>query len=390
MSSKPPSPSRPTGAKRSRSSSPKTRACPVGGRRPAPSLRGRRARRRGPRRPGGAHAGRAARRAHRGDRERGRGATAAAARPARERGPRAPRRRVHRDVGAGRGKDGVSRRGARVRRWASSEISPRPSCSSAETTGPSFSRIRRRTSSCPEARFRERLSGAEWEPLRAALEEAAVRPSPYETRAAIPGPSGERFFRIAIVTLPGEERGPRVILLLEDLTDFLRADRLAAWVEAARSIAHDIKNPLTPIRLAAERLGRFEARRETPPPGTFCRGGVRDPPTGRNPDAPHRTPRPIRRPGRRRTAHPRPRRGRCPPRRGRRRLSRPRDRRDRGRDRFGPSGIRRGSVPRARRSDELHRQLGGGDRRLSGPRASLGGECDARVRRAGGPLRLRR
>jgi len=92
---------------------------------------------------------------------------------------------------------------------------------------------------------------AELRPDRAALEEAAMRPSPYETRAAIPGPSGERFFRVAIVTLPGEERGPRVILLLEDLTDFLRADRLAAWVEAARSIAHDIKNPLTPIRLAA-------------------------------------------------------------------------------------------------------------------------------------------
>ncbi|MCM3875795.1 MAG: ATP-binding protein, partial [Thermoanaerobaculia bacterium] len=115
----------------------------------------------------------------------------------------------------------------------------------------------------------ERLSGAEWEPLRAALAEAALRPSPYETRAAIPGPSGERFFRVAIVTLPGEERGARVILLLEDLTDFLRVDRLAAWVEAARSIAHDIKNPLTPIRLAAERLGRFEARRETLPPGAF-------------------------------------------------------------------------------------------------------------------------
>ncbi len=121
----------------------------------------------------------------------------------------------------------------------------------------------------PGSSLPERLSGAGWEPLRAALEEAAMRPSPYETRAAIPGPSGERFFRVAIVTLPGEERGPRVILLLEDLTDFLRADRLAAWVEAARSIAHDIKNPLTPIRLAAERLGRFEARNETPPPGAF-------------------------------------------------------------------------------------------------------------------------
>ena len=121
----------------------------------------------------------------------------------------------------------------------------------------------------PGSSLQGRLSGAGWEPLRTALEEAAVRPSPYETRATIPGPSGERFFRVAIVTLPGEERGPRVILLLEDLTDFLRADRLAAWVEAARSIAHDIKNPLTPIRLAAERLGRFEARREAPPPGTF-------------------------------------------------------------------------------------------------------------------------
>ena len=121
----------------------------------------------------------------------------------------------------------------------------------------------------PGSSLPSRLSGTGWEPLRTALEEAAARPSPYETRAAIPGPSGERFFRVAVVTLPGEERGPRVILLLEDLTDFLRADRLAAWVEAARSIAHDIKNPLTPIRLAAERLGRFEARRETPPPGTF-------------------------------------------------------------------------------------------------------------------------
>ncbi|MDL2716515.1 MAG: ATP-binding protein [Acidobacteriota bacterium] len=122
----------------------------------------------------------------------------------------------------------------------------------------------------PGSSVEERLSGAGWEPLRAALEVAAVRPSPYETRAAISGPSGERFFRVAIVTLPGEERGPRVILLLEDLTDFLRADRLAAWVEAARSIAHDIKNPLTPIRLAAERLGRFEARHEQPPPGAFA------------------------------------------------------------------------------------------------------------------------
>ncbi|MFI5120608.1 MAG: ATP-binding protein [Thermoanaerobaculia bacterium] len=127
----------------------------------------------------------------------------------------------------------------------------------------------------PGGTLPERLVGARWAPLRAALGEAAVRPSPYEMRVTIPGPSGERFFRVAIVTLPGEERSPRTILLLEDLTDFLRADRLAAWVDAARSIAHDIKNPLTPIRLAAERLRRFEAKREAPP-----RGAIGDVATG--------------------------------------------------------------------------------------------------------------
>ncbi|HMA29273.1 MAG TPA: ATP-binding protein [Thermoanaerobaculia bacterium] len=121
----------------------------------------------------------------------------------------------------------------------------------------------------PGGTLRERLADARWAPLRAALGEAAVRPSPYEMRVTIPGPTGERFFRVAIVTLPGEERAPRTILLLEDLTDFLRADRLAAWVDAARSIAHDIKNPLTPIRLAAERLRRFEVKREAPPPGAI-------------------------------------------------------------------------------------------------------------------------
>src|ERR1019366_3244194 len=121
----------------------------------------------------------------------------------------------------------------------------------------------------PGGTLPERLTGARWAPLRAALGEAAVRPSPYEMRVTIPGARGERFFRVAIVTLPGEERAPRVILLLEDLTDFLRADRLGAGVDATRSVADDIKNPLTRTRLAAERMGRFEARHGAPPPGAF-------------------------------------------------------------------------------------------------------------------------
>lgn len=44
------------------------------------------------------------------------------------------------------------------------------------------------------------------------------------------------------------------VITFEDLTPVLRAQRAAAWTEVARRIAHEIKNPLTPIKLAAERL----------------------------------------------------------------------------------------------------------------------------------------
>lgn len=54
--------------------------------------------------------------------------------------------------------------------------------------------------------------------------------------------------------IPG--RGEGVLLILEDLTPLRRAERLAAWGEVARRLAHEFKNPLTPIRLSAERLLR--------------------------------------------------------------------------------------------------------------------------------------
>ncbi len=44
------------------------------------------------------------------------------------------------------------------------------------------------------------------------------------------------------------------LLMVEDLTELVRAQRAAAWREVARRIAHEIKNPLTPIQLAAQRL----------------------------------------------------------------------------------------------------------------------------------------
>lgn len=62
------------------------------------------------------------------------------------------------------------------------------------------------------------------------------------------------------VTVVGLSRGEmESVVVLEDLTPLLRAQRQAAWSEVARQIAHQIKNPLTPIRLAAERIAKHFA-----------------------------------------------------------------------------------------------------------------------------------
>ena len=44
--------------------------------------------------------------------------------------------------------------------------------------------------------------------------------------------------------------------MFDDLTHLIKAQRMAAWREVARRIAHEIKNPLTPIQLSAQRLRR--------------------------------------------------------------------------------------------------------------------------------------
>jgi len=51
------------------------------------------------------------------------------------------------------------------------------------------------------------------------------------------------------------------VLVLDDVTDLIRAQRALAWREVARRIAHEIKNPLTPIRLAAQRLRKKSGER---------------------------------------------------------------------------------------------------------------------------------
>jgi nitrogen fixation/metabolism regulation signal transduction histidine kinase len=73
---------------------------------------------------------------------------------------------------------------------------------------------------------------------------------------ALPGEAGERVLLWACTPLPDERERGGVVIVFDDITALLAAQRDAAWGEVARRLAHEIKNPLTPIQLSAERLRR--------------------------------------------------------------------------------------------------------------------------------------
>jgi two-component system nitrogen regulation sensor histidine kinase NtrY len=65
-----------------------------------------------------------------------------------------------------------------------------------------------------------------------------------------------RVLLVRIVGEPGEHEASGYVVTFDDISDLLVAQRQAAWADVARRIAHEIKNPLTPIQLSAERLKR--------------------------------------------------------------------------------------------------------------------------------------
>jgi two-component system, NtrC family, nitrogen regulation sensor histidine kinase NtrY len=68
---------------------------------------------------------------------------------------------------------------------------------------------------------------------------------------------GNRILQLAVTVSALEENlNSGFVVVLEDTTEVLRAQKAAAWHEVARRVAHEIKNPLTPIALSAERIGR--------------------------------------------------------------------------------------------------------------------------------------
>ena len=62
---------------------------------------------------------------------------------------------------------------------------------------------------------------------------------------------------VTVSALGGRRSSAGYLVVVDDLTELLRAQKAAAWQEVAQRIAHEIKNPLTPIQLSAERLLRF-------------------------------------------------------------------------------------------------------------------------------------
>jgi len=80
---------------------------------------------------------------------------------------------------------------------------------------------------------------------------------PVAQELAISRNEQELHLAVVATSLIGESGIPEgQILVLDDVTPLIRAQKVAAWREVARRLAHEIKNPLTPIQLSAERLRR--------------------------------------------------------------------------------------------------------------------------------------
>jgi two-component system nitrogen regulation sensor histidine kinase NtrY len=117
----------------------------------------------------------------------------------------------------------------------------------------------------------------EFTPLLAKVQEGgAATPEKARTAEIRIGPPSNRrtlLARIGVELQAGAGGGGRevtgYVLTFDDITELLSAQRKAAWADVARRIAHEIKNPLTPIQLSAERLKRRYLKEIQSDPETF-------------------------------------------------------------------------------------------------------------------------
>jgi len=102
------------------------------------------------------------------------------------------------------------------------------------------------------------------------LEEAAQRPERLaQAQVQIVGNNRTRTLLVRIAAERDDREISGFVVTFDDITELLSAQRKAAWADIARRIAHEIKNPLTPIQLSAERLRRKYLREIKKDPDTF-------------------------------------------------------------------------------------------------------------------------
>ncbi len=106
----------------------------------------------------------------------------------------------------------------------------------------------------------------EFAPLLAAAE---AHPDGEHMEEIRVGPPARR--RVLLARIAADRQGDQggFVATFDDITELQAAQRKAAWADVARRIAHEIKNPLTPIQLSAERLKRRFTREITSDPETF-------------------------------------------------------------------------------------------------------------------------
>ena len=120
------------------------------------------------------------------------------------------------------------------------------------------------TNDAAKTLLEDRANGIVGKPLAGVLEEfapafAKARESiaaSTEDQVTVEMAGGSRIFDLHVSAYKGARNDTGWVLTFDDMTRLVSAQRHSAWREVARRIAHEIKNPLTPIQLSAERLAR--------------------------------------------------------------------------------------------------------------------------------------
>ena len=155
--------------------------------------------------------------------------------------------RPHRPPPPLHGGRAVGRLGRRHRRRRARASSPSPTRPPSALLEPGARRPRRPAADAGRCRSsRQLLAEARGARRRACCSSRSSSPA---TGASAPSTCGSRASRRRAAT-----RG--FVVTLDDITDLVSAQRTSAWADVARRIAHEIKNPLTPIQLSAERIRR--------------------------------------------------------------------------------------------------------------------------------------